>query len=43
MGLVEKLINLESKGYDNLGQGSPKDLAKLVGMKDWNELRMPKK
>ena len=28
MGLVEKPINPESKGYGNLGQGSPKDLAK---------------
>ena len=28
MGLVEKPISLESKGYGNLGQESPKDLAK---------------
>ena len=31
MGLVKKPINLESKGYSNLGQGSPKDLAKAHG------------
>ena len=28
MGLVEKPISLESKGYGNLGQESPKNLAK---------------
>ena len=31
MKLVEKPINPESKGYGNLGQGSPKDLAKVHG------------
>ena len=31
MGLVKKPINPESKGYSNLGQGSPKDLAKAHG------------
>ena len=31
MGLVEKPINFKSKGYGNLGRGSPKDLAKTYG------------
>ena len=30
-GLVEMHINSESKGYGNLGRGSPKDLAKAHG------------
>ena len=31
MGLVEKPINPKSKGYGNLGEGSPKNLAKPHG------------
>ena len=34
-------MNPKSKGNGNLGQGSPKDLAKAHGSK--NGLRMPKK
>ena len=30
-GLEEKPINPKSKGYGNMGQGSPKDLAKAHG------------
>ena len=31
MGLVKRPINPKSKGYGNLGRGSPKDLAKAHG------------
>ena len=31
IGLVKKPINPKSKGYDNLGRGSLKDLAKAHG------------
>ena len=31
MGLVEKPINPESKGYGNLGREGPKNLAKAHG------------
>ena len=43
MGLVEKLINPESEGYGNLGQGSSKDLAKTHGNEGLEWARMPKK
>ena len=33
-GLVGKPINPKSKGYGNLGRGSPKDLAKVHGNKE---------
>ena len=47
-----KPINPKSKGYGNLGWGSPKDLAKVHGNKElewakeawkqWNGIRKPK-
>ena len=39
MGLVKRLINPKSKGYGNLGRGSPKDLAKAHGNEglEWAE------
>ena len=50
--MVGKPINPKSKGYDNLGWGSPKDLAKVHGNKEfewakeawkqWNGIRKPK-
>ena len=37
--LVEKPINPKNKGYDNIGQGSPKDFAKAHGNEEleWAE------
>ena len=40
--MVGKPINPKSKGYGNLGQESPKDLAKAHENKEWNGPRMPK-
>ena len=37
-----KPINPKSKGYGNLGRGSPKDLEKPMEIKNWNRPRMPK-
>ena len=41
-GLVEKLINLESKGYGNLGRETQKTQQSPMGMKDWNGPGIPK-
>ena len=41
-GLVEKPINLQSKGYGNLGQGNPKNLAKTHENERLEWVGMPK-
>ena len=41
-GLVEKPKNLQSKGYGNLGQGNPKNLAKIHENEGLEWAGMPK-